>query len=636
MSQATVNDRCMLFVGGNDYKSNSPTGQALAGGCTKAWWDSQPNIDTDAGKQTAMGKLMGSDGEPIISVSTTVHSLYDISGTNYVKVTDSVGTAFYNAEVGMLAYHEDQTSMIAGGAGIYKIREVGTGGPGETYIVLDTTWFYEGYPAGPDGSDVFVGGAWNGITTLCESYVDAEKYTHEVWVNKSLAPTDQWDWSDWSGDVYNNTWLKVIGFHRIPGDITDPGGAFFQSNKSMKADGVHADKLIAVDMSGLTGDLIAGDNSYNITMRGFYFNNAPVENGMFELSVGPWGNIDLEHNAFEISVRMDTAKCRNLLLSDSFITTSSVYADVIINTDATSVVTFLNNYIKHDNSAVGINVAVGAVFVGFGNVTDFEGAAAGVLSNTGSTVVSLNNTYTGFDAASSQGQFRVNNSGSLISINDIILNKITSAYALEVAKYGGSFITKNLCAYSEAGQLIEVMELHPDEATGNIRKHDIDNLLEVDPLLDGDYEPLEEQIRTGGMPDILGDATAIGAIKTMNTTVINTAVQAALTTQGYTTGRAPKLDNLDDAISNVISALGSLDSIKLGADGLDDLVISEPSGDPDTWSVPQKLMWLVMRFLNKHTSDNFNGIVVHKSDGTVSTSQPVTEVDGLKQVGKAQ
>ena len=60
---------------------------------------------------------------------------------------------------------------------------------------------------------------------------------------------------------------------------------------------------------------------------------------------------------------------------------------------------------------------------------------------------------------------------------------------------------------------------------------------------------------------------------------------------------------------------------KLAADGWDSLSITEPSGDPDTWTVPQKLMWLVMRFLNSHSSDNFNGIQVKKSDDTISTTQ---------------
>ncbi len=63
---------------------------------------------------------------------------------------------------------------------------------------------------------------------------------------------------------------------------------------------------------------------------------------------------------------------------------------------------------------------------------------------------------------------------------------------------------------------------------------------------------------------------------------------------------------------------------------------AEPAGDPDTWTFAQKLTWMVMRFLNKHTSDNFNGIKVYKEDGTLATTQAVTEAGGVKTVGKAQ
>ena len=74
---------------------------------------------------------------------------------------------------------------------------------------------------------------------------------------------------------------------------------------------------------------------------------------------------------------------------------------------------------------------------------------------------------------------------------------------------------------------------------------------------------------------------------------------------------------------------------KLATDGLSALAVTEPSGDPDSWSFDQKLLWLIMRFLNKHTSDNFNGIKVHKADDSLSTTQAVTEAGGVKTVGKA-
>ncbi|MCF7954458.1 MAG: hypothetical protein K9M75_01520, partial [Phycisphaerae bacterium] len=384
----------------------------------------------------------------------------------------------------------------------------------------------------------------------------------------------------------------------------------------------------------------------NITMRGFHFNNASAGIGIFHLATADWQNIDLEHNAIEYSYRIDALKCRNLLFRNSCIIPSLVNSDVLINMDGTSVVTFLNNYIKQDSPTTAINVPLGAVYFGYGNFVELEGANTGVLSASEALVISLNNTYKGFDSENGNGMLRANSVGTLVSLNDIIFNKKADARAFEVAKLAGSHLSENVCAYSDEGQLTELIYLHVDEATGGIRKHDIVNLLEVDPLLDGNYEPLEEQVRTGGIPDILGDATSIGAIKTMNTTVINTAVQAGLTSQGYTTARAPYIDAIKAKTDNLpadpagVSDLASIDvdttSCKLAADGLDNVVIAEPSGDSSGWSFAQGLKWLIMRFMNKHTSDNFSGIVVHKGDGSVSTSQAVTEVDGVKSVGKVQ
>lgn len=88
---------------------------------------------------------------------------------------------------------------------------------------------------------------------------------------------------------------------------------------------------------------------------------------------------------------------------------------------------------------------------------------------------------------------------------------------------------------------------------------------------------------------------------------------------------------LESDTSNSIKA----DAVRLAADGWDAIAITEPSGDPDAWTVPQKLMWLIMRFLNETSSDNYDGIKVRKSNGTVATKQAVTEAGGVKTVARA-
>ena len=91
-----------------------------------------------------------------------------------------------------------------------------------------------------------------------------------------------------------------------------------------------------------------------------------------------------------------------------------------------------------------------------------------------------------------------------------------------------------------------------------------------------------------------------------------------------------------DSMGCLESDLNNIITAKLSADGLSSITITEPAGDPDSWSFEQKLLWLIMRFLNKHTSDNYDGIKVHKADGTLSTTQQVSEIAGVKTVAKAQ
>ena len=101
------------------------------------------------------------------------------------------------------------------------------------------------------------------------------------------------------------------------------------------------------------------------------------------------------------------------------------------------------------------------------------------------------------------------------------------------------------------------------------------------------------------------------------------------------TEKTIEIDNmgcLESDLNNNIKA----ELAKLASDGLSGLTVTEPSGDPAGWTFDQKLMWMVMRFLNKHTSDNFNGIKVYKEDGTLATTQAVTEAGGVKTVNKAQ
>lgn len=244
----------------------------------------------------------------------------------------------------------------------------------------------------------------------------------------------------------------------------------------------------------------------------------------------------------------------------------------------------------------------------------------------------------------------------------------TDDYAIYLrdANYDTSVYVSDDVAWSEDGQLIAVMR--SDSAGREVPiAH---NLLEVNPLLDASLEPQESTVREGAV-DLLGDTQSLGAIKVANSTIIEAAVAAALEAyDGPTRAEATtdkdaiitgndaiitvvdaneaKLDIIDAIVDAIKAKTDSLDFVggdikatldselvKLAADGWDSLSIDEPSGDPDGWTVPQKLMWLIMRFMNKHTSDNFDGIKVHKADDSLATTQSVTEAAGVKTVGKA-
>lgn len=621
MSHSSYEKKCMFFVGGDDYNYNSPTGQALAGGCTKAWWDSQPNIDTVAGKQTAMGKLMGSDGEPIVTVSTTAHSLYDIGGTNYVKVTDTVGTAFANVEVGMCVYHPDSSWMFDGEAGVFEIREVGGSGAGNTYIVLDTTWQFEGYPAGNDGDTVLVGGAWSDLNTLCGSNILSTNYTQEVWVNKHLTPSAQWDISTWTGSADMNTWLHITGFHRVPGDMTEKDGTYYSHIKNYYDLGVDNFTLIGINATTCANDLFDPSYTENITFKGFNFNNFASSKNLFKDGSVDCRNLVFEHCAYEARANMQGDTILGIVFLDCYLYQyPSANAQILANQAGGSMFA-INCWFKHRTVALSV-VAAGNITI-IGCMGDLEDGLIGLTGAFDGVLFCMNNTWLNF-SDTTYGIYRPNQDGTVYALNELAYNKVKEASVFSIGNTGGSCLIKNLNAFSATGAIDDITVIETTH-----REHEIDELVEVDPELDSSYEPLNESVRTGGIADILGDATSIGAIKTMNLTVINTAVTSAVASI------KSKTDNLPADPAGV-SDLASVDTsaVKLAADGLDNVVVAEPTGDPSTWSFIKCLRWLIMRFMNKHSSDNFTGIVVHNADGSVSTEQAVTEVSGVKAVSK--
>ena len=58
--------------------------------------------------------------------------------------------------------------------------------------------------------------------------------------------------------------------------------------------------------------------------------------------------------------------------------------------------------------------------------------------------------------------------------------------------------------------------------------------------------------------------------------------------------------------------------------------------DAGSGTMLQRLLWLCSRFMNKHTSDNVNGIRIYDNDeAEIISEQSVSESSGVKSVGQA-
>ncbi|MBW8017996.1 MAG: hypothetical protein FVQ82_17640, partial [Planctomycetes bacterium] len=269
MSLATDTDKCMFFVGGDDVKANNDgAGLNYVGGCTKAWWDAAVAAD-DA--ETAMGKLMGTNGEPIHSVAVTHTGVSGGEFNGKTKLTGST-SALINAEAGMLLYHPNTQYPFGGGPGMYKILW----SQGFQEVIIDLNW--QSAYASNNGDVVNVGGAWDDIELLLAAYVDANNFTQEVWVNKDFTKSTSISTASWgNGHISKNTWMKVRGFNRTPWDM-HPGGAYYQSAFGKLISGLSSTAAVDFDFQQYDCHGLLVDGSYNLVFECFNWGNVFYDN----------------------------------------------------------------------------------------------------------------------------------------------------------------------------------------------------------------------------------------------------------------------------------------------------------------------------------------------------------------------
>lgn len=497
---------CMFFVGGDDYKvNNDAAGVALAGGCSKAWWDNQVgnlNVGDENyadNVEVAMSMLMQSDGSPICSVPVCNVTQ---GGGNLVRINDtSAGNMFSEAEVGMLTYYSDPGFYMYG-AGVYEIVAVD---PSGNWIEVNEEWGID-----PPGSGVaYVGGGWSDLKTLAENFVDSSKFTQEIWVNKNISLTSFMNLGNYhSGSKSLNTFGVLKGFNRIPGDITDPEGAHYQSIMDVYLNGANATSFVEIDFTGIGGDYsIFIEYGTNIIMSGFRIANGV---GYSLRSLNTSDGVKLIHNVFA-----DCAKLPYIRYAHSCLLYDCCFdAPGNFTIDTCDGINIINSIIK-SSTAQGLlyQNSIGTVVscIVLGDTTALS-------CYVDSRVMALSNTmysiHSGFGVLTTANN-ATSPAPTLDAINNIlevpsdqpIYNHLGGGYGY------GTLLTIGNCAFASDGSpLTEVAGNNSGNSSVQDGFHTPGQLVDVDPLLDARYRSHNKNVLLGGITGVGGQKTTIGAV----------------------------------------------------------------------------------------------------------------------------
>ncbi len=281
----------VFFVGGRGNGSGSIPN---AGGCTKAWWDTQVAA---IGIAATMAKLMTSTGGPIITQD----------GASYTIADDHISGAFTGAEAGMIVYViETPAPDTDVDTGRYKITAVD---PSGNWIACD------GINGTGDASvDVEVGGAFHKFDKAVD---ETSAAFFSVWIHTNLAETLAATVTiTTGGNNARNTFKRILGFNTVPGDM-DRGGVYYESPFEMlAADAIDVNKTVRLDADGgayetisITGDNIIIENLY-------LYNNASPK--LCIIFVGIPMNIVFRNCRFSNSTQVYDTNVNNVLIDSCF------------------------------------------------------------------------------------------------------------------------------------------------------------------------------------------------------------------------------------------------------------------------------------------------------------------------------
>ena len=461
----------VFFVGG---RGDGHDGVDKPGGCTKFWWNTEVAAND---KAMAMAKLMGVNSAPIANVS----SLTIVEAVN--RMTGNPGD-FDDCEVGMIAW----LGGLHFSNGLYEIEA----------IAPDTSWIEcEGFNPSDDSNtgEATVGGAFDDLDTAL-SEVDANVFNVDMHVN--LDDDEAIIEVDAGGSSTRNTFLRILGYHLIPGDMSI-GGEFYESpNEILRNGAIHADKAVELD-----GD--AEDESvFEINDDNVIFENLHVYN------TGTANLITFTGTPQNIVLR----NCR--FSSGDFvyrtIATSVLVDSCYSHSDLTG-----NHYQMSGNANVILN-CVGNVAADkiFAVVATVEGSqVVGCLAVNGARgirvfgyeVTAVNNTFY------NQTSYGIDITGGLraIAYNNIF-DLYPAAIAFSITTAGTMLYNDYNCFIESDGTPLTVGSHGSGYEVPVKGKHSV----EVDPdfvdAANGDFRARNPVLLRGGRPGPDGRAAVIGAI----------------------------------------------------------------------------------------------------------------------------
>ncbi len=317
-------------------------------------------------------------------------------------------------------------------------------------------------------------------------------------IHESLSPTG-------TGNVANNTRVKIRGFNTTPGDM-DLGGAYYQSPLDAYLSGIDSDCIVDIDGNDSAFSIMEIDAKDNIEFSNFYFHNTDKATGnqcieVLNQSDGLLFDRCFFDDAYRAIAGTGNAKApvdgtliRDCYGGPTWIKPSShIKLEGVLNFVARSMLDGCGADIMGSGGFFG-NLAVGGVNVFTGN---------------GSVFVKNNTVYN-----CTGGAVFLNVATALAVVQNNVLVPSQSGRAVKIHTMGGSVRNDYNCIWGADGnQLTTPFESIKSGGTVPVLgDHSIEAAPEFVDAANGDFRARNKLVLRGGEPDMAGNPTQMGAI----------------------------------------------------------------------------------------------------------------------------